>query len=123
MMIHLPKRILVLLTLATFLSGCANFANTATLTKARQQANNQAYPEALKLVAQSEGMRGIPTEGRLSMVFLKAEIHERQGDRDTAVALYLFLCERHTDSQYGYLARQKLRSLAVKPDSVSGKSG
>lgn len=101
----------VLLLAATLsLGACAGLIQTASISEAYKHYERQQYDRTLQLISQAENSKETPAEMKAELTYLKAQTYERLGQGDTATTLYEYLSEKHSDSQYGHLAADRLSS-------------
>ena len=93
---------------AALLTGCANFAKTASIEEAYEHYDSKDYGEVLVHITRAENFSQISPETRVELTYLKAQTYEQLGEKGKAKTLYTYLMEQHADSQYGYFAKKKL---------------
>lgn len=90
------------------ITGCASTIQSASITEAYKKYEAQNYKRTLELISRAESTKTTPPEMEAELTYLKAQTHEKLGQHNTALTLYEYLQEQHSDSQYGYLASKKL---------------
>ena len=98
----------LLLTLTLFVAGCAGTIQSASLSEAYKKYELEEFERTLELITRAENIKESHREMKAELTFLKAQAHENLGKEKIAHALYEYLAQEHKDSQYGYLASQKL---------------
>lgn len=101
---------LLLLVLIIFLTACAGMIQSASISEAYKKYEAQEYDRTLELITQAENFKETTPEMRAELTYLKAQTHENLGQQKIATTLYEYLVEEHQDSQYGYLASEKLKT-------------
>jgi hypothetical protein len=91
-----------------FASGCASTIQSTSITSAYKTFEANNYKRTLELIYRAEHAHVNTPELEAELTYLKALTHEMLGNNNEAVALYRYLLEQHTNSQYGYLSRRKL---------------
>ena len=76
-----------------------------------QKFDQEEYHRTLELITRAENASETSPEMKAELIYLKARTHERLGQQKIAATLYEFLAKEHNDSQYGYLAIEKLNSI------------
>jgi len=104
-------RTLFILFSAIFISACAGVIQTASISEAYKKYDDQQYTRTLELISRAENAKSITDETKAELTFLKANTYESLGQTYKAVALYNYLEEQHTKSQYSYLASKKLEAM------------
>jgi len=93
---------------AALLTGCASFAKTASIEEAYEHYGSKNYDEVLVHISRAENFSEISSETRIELTYLKAQTYEQLGEKGMAKTLYTYLNEQHSDSLYGYFAKEKL---------------
>ena len=101
-------KLLAVSTLLLVLAACAGTMQTASVLEAYKHFENKEYDKTLVLIKLAENSQEASKEKKAELTYLKAEAYSKLGQSDTAETLYKYLAEQHSDSQYGYLASQKL---------------
>ena len=99
---------ILLLTLTLFVAGCAGTIQSASLSEAYKKYELEEFDRTLELITRAENVKEPHREMKAELTFLKAQTHESLGQEEIAHALYEYLAQEHKDSQYGYLASNKL---------------
>ncbi len=105
---NMPKTILLALTLS--LGACANLIQSTSVTDAYKNYQRQEYERTLELIIRAENAKETRPEMKAELTYLKAQTHEKLGQQKIANTLYEYLIEEHKESQYGYLAINKLKT-------------
>lgn len=98
-------------------TACANTIQSTSVSEAYRAYERQEYGRTLALITRAENVNATPRELKAELTYLKALAHGQLDQKEVALALYHYLAEQHKDSQYGYLAVQRLgknRPLAPK---------
>lgn len=90
------------------LTACAGLIQSTSISEAYKKYEVQEFERTLELVSRAENIKETTPEMKAELTYLKALTHERLGKQKTANTLYEYLVEEHKDSQYGYLAGNKL---------------
>lgn len=102
----------VLLLVSTlFLASCSSMIQSTSVTAAHKKYELQKFERTLELITRAENARATTPEMKAELTYLKARSHEGLGEQEIANTLYKYLAEQHRDSQYGYLASNKLNSI------------
>ena len=101
----------VLLSMVLSLTGCATVLRTGSISEAYKNYEAQKYEDTLRLIRQANSVEATGPETRAELTYLKAQTYEKMGQIEKATTLYEYLKEQRADSQYGYLAKQKLLNL------------
>lgn len=99
-----------LLSAIFYITSCASTIQSASISEAYKHYELQKFERTLELITRAESIGGTLPEIKAELTFLKAKTHEGLGQQEIANTLYEYLVEHHKDSQYGYLASQKLNS-------------
>jgi tetratricopeptide (TPR) repeat protein len=105
------KLTLMLVVTMFMLVGCAGVLQTGSLNDAHESYNAENYEEALDKIRLAENLNKMTPELRAELTYLKAQTYEQMGRKNSAVTLYQYLKEQHPESQYGFLATQKLTKV------------
>ncbi len=101
-------RKLVLLVFLLNTAACASLIQSTSLTDAYKAYEREDFERTLELISRSETITETSSEMKAELTYLKANTHERLGEVAIANTLYEYLAAEHGDSQYGYLASEKL---------------
>ena len=101
------KKVL-LMTLTLFVAACASMIQSASISEAYKKYELQEFERTLELITRAENAKETTSEMKAELTYLKAQTHESLGQQKIANTLYEYLAEEHKDSQYGYLASNKL---------------
>ena len=99
---------IALLVVTLSLGACASLIQTASISEAYKHYERQQYGRTLELIAQAENTEAMSAETKAELTYLKAMTFEGLGDEETANTLYEYLVQEHSNSQYGYMAVNKL---------------
>lgn len=94
--------------LLLFVAGCTGLLQTGSISKAYETYENENYAKTLKLITQAENVSDVTPELRAELTYLKAQTYWQLGQRKKAGTLFKYLKDQHKDSQYGYLAAERL---------------
>lgn len=98
----------VIATALLSLTGCSGVIQIGSVSEAYKSYDRQKYEKTLTLISRAESI-GATTPGlEAKLTYLKAQTYEQMGEAETAETLYEYLRDQHSDSQYGYLAAQRL---------------
>jgi len=92
------------ISLVLLVTGCANVAQTGSVSQAYKSFAANDYKKTLELITQAELFSTTTPELKAELTYLKAQALEEMGQSETAETLYEYLTDQHKDSQYGYLA-------------------
>ncbi|MEE4190459.1 MAG: hypothetical protein V2I66_02710 [Halieaceae bacterium] len=98
----------LLLMLGLQLVACTSLIQSTSLTDAYKMYERGDYERTLALIARAETVTEPTPDMLAELTYLKAQTHERLGHAATAQSLYSYLAEQHSQTQYGYLASQRL---------------
>jgi len=101
------KKVL-LLVLTLFATACANTIQSASISQAYKKYERQEFEGTLELITRAENAKDTTPEMKAELTYLKAQTHESLGQQKIANTLYEYLAKEHKNSQYGYLASEKL---------------
>ncbi|MEM6775884.1 MAG: hypothetical protein AAF933_13090 [Pseudomonadota bacterium] len=101
-------RKLVLLAFLMNTAACASLIQSTSLADAYKAYEREDFERTLELISRSENIADPSREMKAELTYLKANAHERLGEEAVANTLYAYLAAEHGDSQYGYLASEKL---------------
>lgn len=101
---------ILLVTLALFVSACASTIQSTSLSEAYKKYELQEFERTLELITRAENVKETTPEMKAELTYLKAQVHENLGQHAIANTLYEYLSQEHKDSQYGYLASEKLKT-------------
>ena len=96
---------------AVLLTGCGSFAKTASIEEAYEHYFSKDYDEVLVHITRAENFSEISPETRIELTYLKAQTYAQLGEKEKAKTLYTYLIEQHTDSLYGYFAKENLANF------------
>lgn len=99
---------IILASSLLFLAGCAGVIQMGSVSDAYKSYERQKYEKTLKLISQAESIRPTTRDLKAELTYLKAQTYEGMGDAEKAETLYEYLRDQHGDSQYGYLANERL---------------
>lgn len=103
------KKIL-LLALTFSLTACASTIQSTSLSEAYKKYEQQEFERTLILITRAENAKDTTPEMKAELTYLKAQTFEKLGRQKIANILYEYLVEEHKNSQYGYLASEKLNT-------------
>ena len=103
------KKVLVL-SLVIVLSACASQVQKGAITLAYSNFEDRDYEDTLIYINQAENAKETSAELKAELTYLKARTYEKMGKYSDAKALYGYLVEQHPQSQYSYLAKEKLEN-------------
>lgn len=92
------------------LGACASLIQTASIADAYKHYESKHYDRTLELIRQAESAEAMSAEMKAELTYLKAMTYEELGEGETANTLYEYLVQEHSNSQYGYMAGNKLNS-------------
>ena len=98
----------ILLAFTILIAACAGTIQSASISEAYKKYELEDYEQTLELITQAENIRATTPEMKAELTYLKAQVLENMGQQKIADTLYQYLAEEHQDSQYGYLARERL---------------
>ena len=101
------KYIIVLL-IVVFLNGCAGMAQIGSIRNAYDKFHAGEFEEVIQLTSQAEYFQDPTHEMKAEIVYLRALTFEKMGRNEEAAGLFTYLSEDFHDTQYGYMATQKL---------------
>jgi hypothetical protein len=104
----LPTIAMLVVTLS--LGACASLIQTVSISEAYKFYERQQYDRTLELITQAENAEAMSAETKAELTYLKAMTYEAQGEDETAKILYEYLVKEHSNSQYRYMADNKLNS-------------
>ena len=93
------------------LTGCAGILQTGSLKDAYKNYNEENYEEAFNKIRLVENISEMTDELQAELTYLKARTYEQMGEKNEANALYQYLKDQHSVSQYGYLAAKNLAKI------------
>ena len=97
-----------LIGLALLVTACASTIQSASISEAYKKFEKQEYNRTLELINRAENTKHTRPEMKAELTYLKAQTYEQLGRLKAANTLYEYLVEEHGDSQYAYLAADKL---------------
>ncbi|MEL7538831.1 MAG: hypothetical protein AAFM91_17425 [Pseudomonadota bacterium] len=100
----------MLTSVALFLTGCAGVIQTGFTSEAYDHFSDGNYEEVLVSISNADSIHETTPELKAELVYLKARTYEAMGQFATARALYKYLVEQHSQSQYAYLAAGRLEN-------------
>ena len=89
-------------------AGCAGLIQTGSISKAYESYENEKYTKTLRLITQAESISDVTPELRAELTYLEARTYWQLGEKGKADTLFQYLKDQHKDSQYGYLAAERL---------------
>ena len=98
----------ILLAFTILIAACAGTIQSASISEAYKKYELEDYEQTLELITQAENIRATTPEMKAELTYLKAQVLENMGQQQIADTLYQYLAEEHQDSQYCYLARERL---------------
>jgi Flp pilus assembly protein TadD len=98
----------VLFGLVLLVAGCANLAQTGSVSKAYETYEHGKYEEMLKMITQAENFSTVTRELKAELTYLRAQTYRKLNQHEKADTLFKYLKDKHQDSQYGYLAAKRL---------------
>lgn len=98
----------LILVLIFLITACASTIQSVSISEAYKKYESQKFEQTLELIIRAENFKETTPEMKAELTYLKAQTHEALGQQEIANTLYEYLVEEHTDSQYGYLASNKL---------------
>ena len=97
-----------LIGLTLLVTSCASTIQSASVLEAYKKFESQEYNRTLELITRAENSKNTPPEMKAELTYLKAQTYEQLGQQKVAKTLYEYIVEEHGDSQYAYLATDKL---------------
>lgn len=103
---------IVLISIMLLAAGCSSATmQKASVSLAYSNFDDGDYQDTLYYISQAENEQKPTPELKAELAYLKAQTYEKMGEKRKAIGLYEYLRDRHSKSQYGYLARKRLKSL------------
>lgn len=101
---------LFLISLTMLVTGCASTIQSASVSEAYKKFEKKEYKHTMELINRAENSKHTPPEMKAELTYLKAQTYEKLGQKNVAKILYEYLVEEHGNSQYAYLAADKLNA-------------
>ncbi len=101
-------RKLLLLSLPLFLYGCSDMAQKGAINLAHSNYKAGDYRDTLEAIGRAERRGDMDPETKAELTYLKAQTYEKLSEYSKAKGLYEYLRDQHSESEYGYLAQQRL---------------
>ncbi len=95
--------------LAFGLFGCASAAQKGALSRAYSNYESGDYEDVLELTARAESYQEPSPEMKAEILFLKAMALEKLGKNKEAIGLFRYLAENHGSTQYGFMAKERIK--------------
>lgn len=102
-------KLIPLFLLVTLISGCAGIAQKGALNSAYSNFEDGDYEDVIQLTSQADNFKEPTHEMKAEIIYLRALALEKLGREDEATGLFTYLSEDYKDTQYGYMAIEKLR--------------
>lgn len=100
---------LLIIVFALAMTGCASFAQVGSVEKAYEEYEAKDYQATLEHITRAENIKETSPELNAELSYLKAQTYEQLGQPDKATTLYQYIKEQHANTEYGYLAAEKLK--------------
>lgn len=91
-----------------FLCGCSDLVRQGSIKSALSNFEDGDYRDAINSASQAENYPDAPHEKKAEIIFIKALIYEKMGRNTEAQGLFKFLREKFGDTQYGFMANEKI---------------
>ena len=103
-------KVITLIALSLLVSACASTMQIASISEAYKNFEKQDYKRTLQLINRAENSKDTTPEMKAELTYLKAQSYEHLGQQKAATTLFEYLVEEHGNSQYAYLAANKLNT-------------
>ena len=103
-------KVILLVAVAFLVTACASTIQSASVSEAYKTFERQDYSRTLELITRAENVKDTSAEMKAELSYLKAQTYENLGEHETANALFEYLVEEHANSQYAYLATDRLNA-------------
>lgn len=103
------KKILSLLLVTVFFTGCAGMVQTGSVSRAYESYDEQDYQKTLEMISFAQKVHDMTPELAAELNYLKAQTYAQLGMTKESDNLFRYLGEQHKNTEYGYLAHEKIR--------------
>ena len=101
-------KLIPILLMVALISGCAGLAQKGALNNAYSNYEDGEYEDVIQLTSQAENFHEPTHEMKAEIIYLRALALEKMGRTDEATGLFNYLSQEFKDTQYGYMAIEKL---------------
>jgi outer membrane protein assembly factor BamD (BamD/ComL family) len=102
------SRVIFLLLISITISGCAGMAQQGALSRAYSNFQDGDYEDVIELTSNAERYQEPTHQMKAEIIYLKALALEKLGREKEAQGLFKYLSQEFIDTQYGFMAKEKL---------------
>lgn len=106
---------LCLIAISFILVGCMGMAQQGAISQAYRLFEKGECEKVYQKLSQAESYKDTNPELQSEITFLRSMCLEREKKYDEAVALYTFIIDNFPNSEYGYRALGRIRSITGAP--------
>ena len=103
------RKTLLLLFISWLFAGCS-LVQTGSVSRAYETYQEQDYERTLELISLAQKVHDLPPELNAELGHLKAQTYAQMGMTEKADNLFRHLGEHYRDTEYGYLAYERLQN-------------
>lgn len=104
------KKIVLIAFASVLFSGCSGMIQTGAVSRAYEAYEAQDYKRTLELISFAQKVEGITPSLEAELTYLKAQTYSKQGKEEKAQRLFRFLAKELKNTEYGYLAYEKMKN-------------
>ena len=109
------KRITLLVALLACALGGCTIAQRGGIDLAYRAYNKKDYATALRKLAEAEKFRETSPALKAEIAYLRAKSYEGLGNTAEAIGCYRYVATQFPDSQYAFMAKEKVKELEQRP--------